>query len=158
LEQLHQAWRWSGLARFGPTIPTHPSGLPLALCRLDGLSCCRTLFAAERLSPSARERAPLNFGSINPMLGTKPPAILLAGLDVPADIRPELVISTSAGGGIIPAAGDREPGDDGTLPMDHGPLDLLRQVGTLPHQPPPIRVPDVVPVEGGPTDVQATGP
>jgi hypothetical protein len=24
-EQLHQAWPWSGLARFGPTTPTHPA-------------------------------------------------------------------------------------------------------------------------------------
>ena len=36
-----------------------PFGLPLALWRLDRLSCCRTLFAAERLSPSARERVQL---------------------------------------------------------------------------------------------------
>src|SRR5271166_528847 len=36
--------------------PTRPPGSPLALCRLDRLSCCRTLFATERLSPSARER------------------------------------------------------------------------------------------------------
>src|SRR5262249_827220 len=33
----------------------HP-GLPLGPCRLDRLISCRTLFAAERLSPSARER------------------------------------------------------------------------------------------------------
>jgi hypothetical protein len=31
-------------------------GLPLALWRPDRLSCCRILFVAERLSPSARER------------------------------------------------------------------------------------------------------
>jgi hypothetical protein len=42
--------------RVGPTTPTRPPGLPLALWRLDRLPCCRTLFAGERLSPSARER------------------------------------------------------------------------------------------------------
>src|SRR5262249_11624220 len=43
------------LARVGPTTPTRPPGLPLPLSRLDRLSCCFTLFAPERLSPSARE-------------------------------------------------------------------------------------------------------
>jgi SAM-dependent methyltransferase len=33
--------------------------LPLALWRLARLSCCRTLWAAERPSPSARERGHL---------------------------------------------------------------------------------------------------
>jgi hypothetical protein len=42
--------------RFGPTTPKRPPGLLLVLCRLNRLSCRRTLFAAERLSPSARER------------------------------------------------------------------------------------------------------
>jgi hypothetical protein len=44
------------LARSGPTTPTRPPGLPLALSRLERLPCCRTFFAGERLSPSARER------------------------------------------------------------------------------------------------------
>jgi hypothetical protein len=38
--------------------PTRPSKSPLALCRLDRLSCCGILFATEQLSPSARERVP----------------------------------------------------------------------------------------------------
>jgi hypothetical protein len=46
------------LARVGPTTPTRPPALPLALCRLERLSSLRMLFAAERLSPSARERGP----------------------------------------------------------------------------------------------------
>jgi hypothetical protein len=33
-------------------------GLPLARWRVDPLSCCRTLFAEERLSPSARQGTP----------------------------------------------------------------------------------------------------
>jgi hypothetical protein len=45
-----------GVARVGPTTPTHPPGLLLVLYRLNRLSCRRTLFAAERLSPSACER------------------------------------------------------------------------------------------------------
>jgi hypothetical protein len=48
----------SPLARFGPTTPTRPPRLPLAPWRLDRVSCCRILFATERLSPSACERAP----------------------------------------------------------------------------------------------------
>jgi hypothetical protein len=47
------------VSRFGPTTPTRPSSLPLIPRRLDRLSCCRALFAAERFSPSARERLPL---------------------------------------------------------------------------------------------------
>jgi hypothetical protein len=43
-------------ARFGPTTPTRDTGLPLALRRLDRLPSCRTVFAAERLSPSTRGR------------------------------------------------------------------------------------------------------
>jgi hypothetical protein len=43
-------------ARFGPTTPTRAQGLPLALWRLDRLSCRRILFAAERSSPAACER------------------------------------------------------------------------------------------------------
>src|SRR5262249_366459 len=45
--------------RFGPTTPTRPSSLPLTPRRLDWLSCCRTSFSAERVSPSARERVPI---------------------------------------------------------------------------------------------------
>src|SRR5947209_5927768 len=41
---------------FGPTTPTHPEELPLGLGWLDRMTCKRTLFAAERLLPSARER------------------------------------------------------------------------------------------------------
>jgi hypothetical protein len=44
------------LARVGPTTPTHPSALPLTLCRLERLSSRRSFFASERMSPSARER------------------------------------------------------------------------------------------------------
>src|SRR5262249_19633686 len=33
------------LARVGPATPTRPPRLPLAVCRPDRLSCCRTLFA-----------------------------------------------------------------------------------------------------------------
>jgi hypothetical protein len=58
-------WR---VARVGPTTrpttPKHPPGLPLAPCRPDRLSCRRTLFAAVRLSPSARERGRLVFKTI----------------------------------------------------------------------------------------------
>jgi hypothetical protein len=43
-------------ARFGPTTPTHPPGLLRVLCRLNRFPCHRTLFAAERLSPSGCER------------------------------------------------------------------------------------------------------
>jgi hypothetical protein len=57
-EQLDQVWPWSGLARFGPTTPTHSPGLPLAFCRTHPLSCCRTLFVTERVSSSAREPVP----------------------------------------------------------------------------------------------------
>jgi hypothetical protein len=42
-----------------PTTPRRHAWLPLSLCRLERLSSCRTLFAAERLLPSARERVPL---------------------------------------------------------------------------------------------------
>ena len=45
-------------SRVGPDTPRRPAELPLALCRLDRPSCCGTLFAAERQSPSARERVP----------------------------------------------------------------------------------------------------
>src|SRR5262249_1716064 len=53
-------------ARVGPTTPTRQSGLPLAVCRLDRLSRRRTLFAAERLSPSARERVPIEKPATRP--------------------------------------------------------------------------------------------
>jgi hypothetical protein len=43
---------------FGPTTPTRPPGSPLALWRRSRLSCCRTSFASEQMSPSARERVP----------------------------------------------------------------------------------------------------
>jgi hypothetical protein len=39
-----------------PTTPTHSPSLPLIPRRPDRLSCCRTLFTSEQLSPSARER------------------------------------------------------------------------------------------------------
>jgi hypothetical protein len=55
-EQLHQAWPWSGLARFGPTSPKRPPEMPLTLWRLDQSSCRRILLTAERVSPSDRER------------------------------------------------------------------------------------------------------
>jgi hypothetical protein len=42
--------------RIGPTTPTRPSRLPLALWQRERLPCCRILFAAEPLSPSIRER------------------------------------------------------------------------------------------------------
>jgi hypothetical protein len=47
----------SGAARVGPTTPTRAPRLPLAPWRLDRLSCCRILCAAERASPSVREGA-----------------------------------------------------------------------------------------------------
>ena len=39
--------------------PTGFQGLPLVLWRLDQLECCRTSFAAKRLSPPAHERVPV---------------------------------------------------------------------------------------------------
>jgi hypothetical protein len=56
------------LSRFGPTTPTRPPGLPLALCRLDRPSCCRSLLDHERLSPSARERVLADLGLL-PLVG-----------------------------------------------------------------------------------------
>jgi hypothetical protein len=38
--------------------PTYSQGATLARWRVDPVSCCRTLFAEERLSPSAREGTP----------------------------------------------------------------------------------------------------
>ena len=60
LRQIHERPDFPGrhLARVGPTTPKRPPELPLALWRLDRLSCCRTWIAAERQSPSARERVP----------------------------------------------------------------------------------------------------
>jgi hypothetical protein len=51
-------------ARNSPTTPTRAPGLSLTLCRLERLSGCHTLFAAERLSPSSRERVPDEFVGI----------------------------------------------------------------------------------------------
>src|SRR5262249_14432181 len=68
-------------ARVGPTTPTRPPRLPLALWQLERLSCCRTLFAAERPSPSARERVRRPPGGAQvpppPRRGDRPRAILL---------------------------------------------------------------------------------
>jgi hypothetical protein len=49
-----------GRARVGPTTPTRHPRLDLSLWRLDWLSCCQALFAAERPSPSAREHVRYN--------------------------------------------------------------------------------------------------
>jgi hypothetical protein len=46
----------------------HPPGLLLVLCRLNRLSCRRILFAAERLSPSTRERLLTSIKSSSPRL------------------------------------------------------------------------------------------
>src|SRR6516165_6029211 len=67
----------SGVARFGPTTPKRAAGSPLALWRLDRLSCCRTLLAAERLSPPpvnayarcVRDRGPWDVPSANSWVG-----------------------------------------------------------------------------------------
>ena len=61
------------LSCFGPTTPTRPPGSPLALWRLSRLSCCRTSFASEQMSPSARERVPVHDGFFTRILLTTSP-------------------------------------------------------------------------------------
>src|SRR5271166_5662140 len=58
-EQLHQAWPWSGLARFGPT---HRRAFRVASGPIVPRSAfiSQHWFASERPSPSARER--VSFG------------------------------------------------------------------------------------------------
>ena len=56
---VFQVTRVTG-ASFIVSTPTRDPRLDMSLWRLNWLSCCQTLFAAERPSPSAREHVRYN--------------------------------------------------------------------------------------------------